>query len=156
LRDGSTGEQAKQYRLLSLIIDGDHSYDGVKNDWINYSPLVVPGGYVLLDDYNGHCWPEVAGFANKEVLSNLCGRWDVVLAYGSSLVLRRTDLEPTEETDYSQMLVHNLAGAQRTIEDQKRRLQELKAEVERLKKLEAKVNLWKQIPKWLLRKRRKQ
>ena len=33
-----------------LFIDGDHSYEGVKNDFINFSPLVKPGGCVMLHD----------------------------------------------------------------------------------------------------------
>jgi predicted O-methyltransferase YrrM len=33
-----------------LLIDGDHSYDGVKQDFEWYSPLVRPGGFVALHD----------------------------------------------------------------------------------------------------------
>ena len=38
-----------------LFLDGDHSYNGVKNNFENYSPLVESGGYVIFDDYSqGH------------------------------------------------------------------------------------------------------
>lgn len=33
-----------------LFIDGDHSYAGVKSDFANYSPLVRPGGLIVLHD----------------------------------------------------------------------------------------------------------
>jgi cephalosporin hydroxylase len=33
-----------------LHIDGDHSYEGVRADWRMYSPLVRPGGLVLIHD----------------------------------------------------------------------------------------------------------
>jgi cephalosporin hydroxylase len=33
-----------------LFIDGDHSYEGVKSDFVNYSPLVRPGGLIVLHD----------------------------------------------------------------------------------------------------------
>jgi predicted O-methyltransferase YrrM len=33
-----------------LFIDGDHSYTGVKQDFLNYSPLVRPGGLVAFHD----------------------------------------------------------------------------------------------------------
>jgi len=33
-----------------LFIDGDHSYDGVKKDFENYSPFVRPGGLIALHD----------------------------------------------------------------------------------------------------------
>lgn len=36
-----------------LFIDGDHSYDGVKNDFESYGPLVRPGGIICFDDYDG-------------------------------------------------------------------------------------------------------
>jgi len=35
-----------------LFIDGDHSYDGVKNDTIHYTPMVRSGGYVIFHDTN--------------------------------------------------------------------------------------------------------
>lgn len=33
-----------------LFIDGDHTYEGVKQDWELYSPLVRPGGLVAFHD----------------------------------------------------------------------------------------------------------
>jgi len=33
-----------------LFIDGDHSYDGVKQDFFNYSPLVRKGGWIAFHD----------------------------------------------------------------------------------------------------------
>jgi predicted O-methyltransferase YrrM len=33
-----------------LFIDGDHSYQGVKADFVNYSPLVRRGGLIVLHD----------------------------------------------------------------------------------------------------------
>lgn len=35
-----------------LYIDGDHSYYGVIEDFLNYKDLVNPGGYIVFDDYN--------------------------------------------------------------------------------------------------------
>jgi len=34
-----------------IFIDGDHSYDGVKQDIIDYYPLLAPGGIMLFHDY---------------------------------------------------------------------------------------------------------
>ncbi len=33
-----------------LVLDGDHTYDGVSQDFTMYAPLVRPGGLVLLHD----------------------------------------------------------------------------------------------------------
>jgi len=43
-----------------LLIDGDHSFNGVLNDFKNYEELVCEGGYIIFDDYldNQHS-PEV-------------------------------------------------------------------------------------------------
>lgn len=38
----------KQYDIL--FIDGDHTYEGVKNDFEMYLPLVKPGGLILMHD----------------------------------------------------------------------------------------------------------
>lgn len=40
--------------LLDFVfIDGDHTYEGVRNDWTAWSPLVRPGGLVAFHD----TWP---------------------------------------------------------------------------------------------------
>jgi predicted O-methyltransferase YrrM len=54
----TTPEQTE--RLLAghpidfLFIDGDHTYDGVKNDYQMYSPLVRPGGLIVFHDIAGN------------------------------------------------------------------------------------------------------
>ncbi len=80
--------QMGRYRLATLWIDGDHSYEGVKRDWENYSPLVVPGGYVLFDNYNDTGWPGVSEFVDKELLPNLAG-FQVMMKVGRSILLQR-------------------------------------------------------------------
>lgn len=35
-----------------LFIDGDHTLDGVKNDYQRYSKYVKKGGYIIFDDYH--------------------------------------------------------------------------------------------------------
>lgn len=41
------------------FIDADHSYHGVCSDWINYGPLVSPGGVVAFHDIARHPDPRV-------------------------------------------------------------------------------------------------
>jgi predicted O-methyltransferase YrrM len=33
-----------------LFIDGDHSREGIRRDWIDWAPLISPGGFVALHD----------------------------------------------------------------------------------------------------------
>ena len=61
-------EQASKRRYNLLIIDGDHSYSGVKHDFLNYRHLVNRGGYIVFDNYNDPSWPEVTDFVDKEVV----------------------------------------------------------------------------------------
>lgn len=42
-----------------LFIDGDHSYEGVKTDWLTYSNLVSDGGLIAFHDISHH--PEETG-----------------------------------------------------------------------------------------------
>ncbi|MCG8440285.1 MAG: FkbM family methyltransferase [Caulobacterales bacterium] len=53
---------ARQYDLL--IIDGDHSFAGVKTDFEQYAPMVRLGGYIIFDDYASPEWPEVSRFVD--------------------------------------------------------------------------------------------
>lgn len=131
-QDQAIIEKCKDLRVLSLIIDGDHSYEGVKRDWINYSGLVVPGGYVLLDDYNNNAWPGVTEFVNKEVLSNLAGRWEVVLVYGNSLILKRTDIKIDEETKYSDHLLNELNDKERMLEGLRNQIKQKDEQIQAL------------------------
>lgn len=39
---------SKKYQ--AILIDGDHSYDGVKKDFDLYSPLLANGGYIIFHD----------------------------------------------------------------------------------------------------------
>lgn len=50
-----------------LVIDGDHSYDGVKFDFDHYAPLVRPGGLIVIDDYHSPDWPDVTRFVDEEL-----------------------------------------------------------------------------------------
>ena len=53
-QDKSTINIVKDYfpnGIDILFIDGDHSYNGIINDFNNYFPLVNKDGYIIFDDY---------------------------------------------------------------------------------------------------------
>lgn len=60
---------ASELSLDLLIIDDDHSYEGVKYDFDTYFSLVKPGGYVILDDYDAPEWPGVQKFVDDDLKS---------------------------------------------------------------------------------------
>jgi cephalosporin hydroxylase len=51
-----------------LIIDGDHSYAGVKSDFVNFAPMVKRGGYILIDDDSAPEWPEITKYVDDELI----------------------------------------------------------------------------------------
>lgn len=127
-------KRSKELRILSLLIDGDHSYDGVKKDWMNFSPQVVTGGHVLFDDYNNNAWPDVTEFVNKEVLSNSLGKWEVILVYGNSLIVKRTNLEKGKGFTPTEICYQRLNDRQRTLEQKKREIEQMQKEIEQMHK----------------------
>ena len=49
-----------------LFIDGDHSYDGVLNDFNSYKQFLNNGAIVVFDNYGGKAWPDV-----KKAIDNI-------------------------------------------------------------------------------------
>lgn len=60
-------EEINNHEFNLLIIDGDHSYDGVRFDFEKYFPLLADGGYVIFDDYNAKEWPGVQKFIDEDL-----------------------------------------------------------------------------------------
>lgn len=50
-------------RIDYLFIDGDHTYEGAKQDFENYSKLVAPGGLIVFHDIVVH--PDLSTNVNK-------------------------------------------------------------------------------------------
>jgi cephalosporin hydroxylase len=66
--DSAAIEEARQRQYDVLIIDGDHSFDGVKFDFEHYAPMMRPGGYILFDDYDVEEWPDIRRYVDTEVV----------------------------------------------------------------------------------------
>ena len=62
---------ARELPVNLLIVDGDHSYEGVKYDFDTYFPLLQPGGHVIFDDYNVKEWPGVQKFIDEDLQKEL-------------------------------------------------------------------------------------
>lgn len=73
-----------------VFIDGDHSYEGVKSDWLLYEPLVRAGGLVLFHDkMNTREFPGIARLIDEEIRP-YWERWEcVTLPYGWGLTIVR-------------------------------------------------------------------
>jgi predicted O-methyltransferase YrrM len=79
LGDSHSSETVKETReriggfVDILFIDGDHSYNGALNDFINYSPMVSPGGYVIFDDYLDWAYSPEVKHAVDHIVNNIIG-----------------------------------------------------------------------------------
>jgi len=80
----------RNLRFGSLWIDGDHSYEGVKRDWENYSSLVVPGGYIHIDNYHDQMYhyPGIDRFVDGNLLPALKG-WELVGHLNRSILFKK-------------------------------------------------------------------
>ncbi|MEU4491882.1 class I SAM-dependent methyltransferase [Streptomyces sp. NPDC023998] len=52
-----------------IVVDGDHSMDGVRSDLEWVEQIVAPGGIVVLDDYGDKAWPGVQDALDKHLAS---------------------------------------------------------------------------------------
>jgi|GEM_PF-1861112 len=50
-----------------ILVDGDHSLEGVASDFELYGPLVKPGGLLIFDDYDTTDWPAIKPFVDEYV-----------------------------------------------------------------------------------------
>ncbi len=71
-----------------LLIDGDHSYDGVRRDFENYAPMVSSGGIVAVDDYGADEWPEVTAYCDRVLMEH--PGYEVLSKTHRTLILRKS------------------------------------------------------------------
>lgn len=76
-----------EQKIISLMIDGDHSYEGVKNDFSLYAPMLIRGAYLIIDDFGDPNWPGVNEFTKKHIITH--PDWKTVLHYDTTLVLEK-------------------------------------------------------------------
>jgi SAM-dependent methyltransferase len=74
-------EELRDVKAELVLIDGDHRYHFVKNDFDLYSQLVVPNGYIAFDD---------VGLAGVDaVIAELEGRADLRKEKGGAFIVMR-------------------------------------------------------------------
>jgi hypothetical protein len=69
-----------------VLIDADHSYEGLASDFSAYATMVRKGGYVLVDDYGAPGWPDVARFIDNASYDK---EFELLGTYGQTAALRR-------------------------------------------------------------------
>lgn len=113
-------EQLKGEGIDILFIDGSHLFGDVVSDFIMYSNMVNPGGYVVFDDYNDKLFsPEVHDAVEYIVRHQLRDEYDVIgtfentlgafpveIAEGNCFILRKRDDACKYVSDHEQIARH--------------------------------------------------
>ena len=82
-----TNKNLAQRSFNYVLIDGDHTYDGVKLDFELIKDRVEVGGFVIFDDYDTTDWPDIKTFVDKEV--HKLKDYKKVLSLGRSSVYQK-------------------------------------------------------------------
>jgi hypothetical protein len=75
-----------------LFIDGDHSYQGVQNDFFMYNDLVNDGGYIIFDDYHDRQHsPEVRKSVDDLILK-ISDKYEIIGTFSNTFDARPSEL----------------------------------------------------------------
>jgi predicted O-methyltransferase YrrM len=81
-------------QLDLVFIDGDHSEEGCDTDWLDWSPLVAPGGHVVLHDARadrpgGRGLPGPTAVVARRLREARQARWTIVEEADRTVAARR-------------------------------------------------------------------
>lgn len=78
--------KSKTEEVDLFYIDGDHSFQGCLEDFLNFSDLITPGGYVVFDDYHDVNYsPQVKHAVDYIVSDFLFDQFEVIGSFRNSL-----------------------------------------------------------------------
>lgn len=88
--DNDVLDRMKCKKISVLFIDGDHTYDGVRQDFELYYDAVVDGGYIIIDNYNDANWLDVKIYCD-ELLGRLSSKYLIgePLVFGRSIIFEK-------------------------------------------------------------------
>ncbi|MEM9035819.1 MAG: class I SAM-dependent methyltransferase [Actinomycetota bacterium] len=89
--DDDIRRRADERRYDVMIIDGDHSYDGIRLDFELYADMVHTNGILVIDDYGAEEWPEVTRYTDEVVMHD--ERFELLGSGSRTAVFRRRDAD---------------------------------------------------------------
>jgi len=75
-----------------LFIDGDHSYQGVINDFTLYEGIVKKGGYIVFDDYSDPSEVHNTSKAVNHICNQYASQYNIIGAFPNLLKARPDSL----------------------------------------------------------------
>ena len=73
--DSEAVKEASDRQYDYLLIDGDHSLEGVAADFDLYGSMVKPGGVLIFDDYDTTDWPAIKPYVDEQIRPNPDWLW---------------------------------------------------------------------------------
>lgn len=70
-----------------VLIDGDHSREGITADFTRYSEMVRDGGVLIVDDYGSPDWPDVTAYTDGVIAAD--ERFKRVAVIGKTAIFKR-------------------------------------------------------------------
>ena len=86
--DAAVLNRINELTVVSLFIDGDHTFAGILKDWNNYSGNVIVGGHVIIDNVNDKTWPNIELFM-QELKSKIGEAWEIIYEGGVTTILEK-------------------------------------------------------------------
>jgi hypothetical protein len=91
--DSDIVRDAGEQQYDTILIDGDHSYDGVCRDIANYGPMLKSDGLLVLDDYGNPAWPGVGQAVDEAVSTGSLRVVAVVSKTAIAEIVSSTEME---------------------------------------------------------------
>jgi len=76
-------------KYATIMIDGDHTLEGVSYDWEHYSNRVLPDGFVLIDDFAEPSWPDITTFVETQIENLISNEWRDGGVLGSTYIIQK-------------------------------------------------------------------
>ena len=106
--DNQTINKIKEFSIVSLFIDGDHSFSGLLKDWNNFNKEVINGGHVIIDNVNDKNWPNINLFID-ELKSKIGSQWEIIYEGSVTIVLeKKCDDILLIDTKFDLNTIHNI------------------------------------------------
>jgi len=86
---GTTESQVINFQDKSfdaILIDADHSYFGISNDYKNYNTKIKDNGFIIFHDYGDGMWVDIKRFCDEMVNS---GKFQTVLIKERIAIFRK-------------------------------------------------------------------
>lgn len=93
--DAEISKIISNINFANIMIDGDHTLEGIKYDFSEYSDKILENGYLLIDDYAEQSWPDITSFVNSLEQNKLVQEKFENKTMGKTYILQKKQINKT-------------------------------------------------------------